>query len=105
MAAKELVSQTVASSKVVVFSKTYCPYCTKAKNALKQFLTPEQFTVLELDQRDDGDDIQAALGEMTGAKSVPRVFVGGKFIGGGDDTARMAGNGELKNLLTSVGAM
>jgi len=105
MAAKELVSQTVASSKVVVFSKTFCPYCTKAKNALQQYLKPEQITVLELDLRDDGENIQAALGEITGARSVPRVFVGGKFIGGGDDTARMAGNGELKNLLTSAGAL
>jgi glutaredoxin 3 len=48
MAAKELVSQTVASSKVVVFSKTFCPYCTKAKNALQQYLKPEQITVLEV---------------------------------------------------------
>jgi glutaredoxin-related protein len=35
----------------------------------------------QLDLRDDGEDIQAALGEITGARSVPRVFVGGKFIG------------------------
>jgi hypothetical protein len=41
---------------------------------------------VQLDQRDDGDAIQAALGEITGGKSVPRVFIGGKFIGGGDDT-------------------
>jgi hypothetical protein len=40
----------------------------------------------QLDQRDDGDAIQAALAEITGGRSVPRVFIGGKFIGGGDDT-------------------
>ena len=34
------------------------------------------------------DDIQDALAEITGARSVPRVFVGGAFIGGGDDTVR-----------------
>lgn len=28
----------------------------------------------------------ARLQEITGGRSVPRVFVGGKFIGGGDDT-------------------
>ena len=34
----------------------------------------------------DGAAIQEYLGELTGGRSVPRVFVGGKFIGGGDDT-------------------
>lgn len=30
---------------------------------------------------------------------VPRVFVNGKFIGGGDDVVRLDKNGELKKLL------
>lgn len=33
---------------VVIFSKTYCPYCTKAKNALKQFLKDGEFLVVEV---------------------------------------------------------
>jgi hypothetical protein len=37
-------------------------------------------------QCSDGAAIQEYLGELTGGRSVPRVFVGGKFIGGGDDT-------------------
>lgn len=41
--------------------------------------------------------------EVTGARSVPRVFIGGKFIGGGDDTVRLFENGELKNLLQAQG--
>lgn len=27
----EFVKKTIASNKVVIFSKTYCPYCTMAK--------------------------------------------------------------------------
>lgn len=38
-------------SQVVVFSKTYCPYCTKAKRALQQFLDASKMTVIELDAR------------------------------------------------------
>jgi glutaredoxin 3 len=52
-----------------------------------------------------GSDIQDALLEITGGRSVPRVFVDGKFIGGGDDTAAKAANGELKTLLVAAGAM
>ena len=74
------------SWQVVVWSKSYCPFCTKAKKALECFLTKAQYTVVELDERSDGDAIQDALLQLTGGRSVPRVFVGGKFIGGGDDT-------------------
>lgn len=48
-------------------------------------------------------EAQDALGEITGARSVPRVFVGGKFIGGGDDTVSKAANGELAQLLAAEG--
>lgn len=79
------------------------PYCIKAKNALRQFTT--NFHVVELDQRGDGDAVQDALLELTGARSVPRVFVGGNFIGGGDDTAAKAANGQLQALLRDAGAL
>ena len=46
-----------------------------------------------------GESIQQELGRRTGATSVPRVFIDGKFIGGGDDTARLAASGALTKLL------
>jgi glutaredoxin 3 len=36
---------------------------------------------------------------------VPRVFIGGKFIGGGDDTARMDKENKLKPMLENAGAI
>lgn len=45
------------------------------------------------------NEIQAFLGKITGGTSVPRVFVNGEFIGGGDDTAQKAASGELKQLI------
>lgn len=62
-----------------------------------------QTAFLQLDQRDDGDSLQDYLLELTGGRSVPRVFVDGQFIGGGDDTAALAASGELKKLLASKG--
>ena len=49
--------------------------------------------------------VQDALLKLTGGRSVPRVFVDGKFIGGGDDTAAMARDGRLKTMLVSAGIM
>lgn len=37
--------------------------------------------------------------EMTGGRTVPRVFVDGKFIGGGTDVKAKYESGELKKLL------
>jgi len=84
----------------MVFSKTYCPFCTKAKKALSEINVT--FEVMELDTRKDCATIQDALGKMTGARSVPRVFVGGKFIGGGDETAQLKKSGELKKMIDSL---
>ncbi len=35
-------------SQVAVFSKTFCPYCTKAKRALQSLLKPEDIFVMEV---------------------------------------------------------
>lgn len=106
-AARAKVDDLIKKHKVVVFSKTYCPYCVKGKKALQQFVDVPSADVFlwELDQADASEcaAVQDALGEITGARSVPRVFVGGKFIGGGDDTAAKAASGELLKLLQAAG--
>eukprot|EP01116_Phalansterium_solitarium_P016231 TRINITY_DN372_c0_g1_i1.p1 TRINITY_DN372_c0_g1~~TRINITY_DN372_c0_g1_i1.p1 ORF type:complete len:275 (+),score=85.53 TRINITY_DN372_c0_g1_i1:92-826(+) len=93
---KELVNRLIRENKSVVFSKSYCPYCAKAKAAFRELDVPH--LVVELDQRNDGSQIQAALRELTGRGTVPNVFVGGRSIGGGDDTVRMLRSGELRRL-------
>ena len=41
-------------------------------------------------------EIQDYMKTKTGARSVPRVFINGKFYGGGDETAAGAKNGDIK---------
>lgn len=85
----------------MVFSKSYCPYCAKAKSALSNIGVHPKVFELDLSAFEgfSAADVQTELGKMTGATSVPRVFVNGKFIGGGDDTARLAANGQLAKML------
>jgi len=101
-AAPEEVERFVNENSVLIFSKTFCPFCRKAKKALAA--AGAEFTVVEIDERDDGDDVQAALLEKTGVKTVPQVFVGGTFIGGGDDTKRLQKSGELAKLVAEAQA-
>ena len=91
------VKKMISDGKVVIFSKTYCPYCNMAKEVFDKIKF--QYTAIELDKRDDGDTIQAILGEMTGATTVPRVFVDGECLGGGTDVKALAESGELNKKL------
>lgn len=96
-AASDFAAEQVASNDVVVFSKSFCPFCKKTKKTLdKMEIT---YTALELNEMDDGADIQDALLEMTGQRTVPNVFIKGKHLGGNDDTQKAAKSGELKAML------
>jgi len=97
MSSKDFVQQLIKENDVVVFSKTYCPYSTKAKKALDS--VGASYKVIELDARADGDSIQSALAELTGRRTVPNVFVHQRSIGGGDDTDALARAGKLKPLI------
>jgi glutaredoxin 3 len=97
---------TISTVKVVVFSKTFCPYCRKAKSILAQYpIDPKRMEVLELEKRPDCQEIQAYMKTLTGASSVPRVFINGQCIGGGDDTAKLHETGQLQELLRECGAI
>jgi glutaredoxin 3 len=68
---KNLVDSLIQNKKVVVFSKSYCPYCTKAKKTFEKYsLNSEEYVVLEIESRDDCSHIQNYLKELTGASSV-----------------------------------
>uniref|UniRef100_A0A7N0TN39 Glutaredoxin domain-containing protein n=1 Tax=Kalanchoe fedtschenkoi TaxID=63787 RepID=A0A7N0TN39_KALFE len=102
----------VATNPVVVFSKSYCPYCARVKKLLAEL--GATFKAVELDierladagySLSDGGEIQAALAEWTKQRTVPNVFIGGKHIGGCDDTVALNSQGKLVLLLKEAGAI
>jgi len=98
---KNLVDSKIAAKKVMVFSKSYCPYCTMAKKALEKYVVPgEEYEVMEIENLDKCQEIQDYLLSLTGARSVPRVFINQKFVGGGSEMKEMDGSGQLKELLS-----
>ncbi|KAJ8028952.1 Glutaredoxin [Holothuria leucospilota] len=101
---KAFVDAQIKDNKVVVFSKTYCPYCRMAKSALAA-AGYEDYALLELDERDDGDAMQTYLAQLTGGRTVPRVFIGGKFVGGGSEVQALQQQGKLVPMLKEVGAL
>jgi glutaredoxin len=97
---RNFIEQEHQSNQVVVWSKSYCPYCHQTKNLFRSSLpSSTNIIVHELDQRPDGNAIQQELVNMTGQPTVPSVWVGGQFIGGNDATQRAHRNGELEKLI------
>eukprot|EP00540_Astrosyne_radiata_P019436 CAMPEP_0116846202 /NCGR_PEP_ID=MMETSP0418-20121206/13701_1 /TAXON_ID=1158023 /ORGANISM="Astrosyne radiata, Strain 13vi08-1A" /LENGTH=150 /DNA_ID=CAMNT_0004477417 /DNA_START=61 /DNA_END=513 /DNA_ORIENTATION=+ len=93
----DFVKSEIESGDVVIFSKSFCPFCKKTKKLMKKLqITP---TVIELDDVDGGAEMQDALAEMTGQKTVPNVFIKGQHLGGNDATQAAAKSGKLQEML------
>ncbi|CAL1593423.1 unnamed protein product [Knipowitschia caucasica] len=89
----QYVQEVVSQNCVVIFSKTTCPYCRMAKSVFNEI--GASYKVIELDEHNDGRRLQEALAQMTGARTVPRVFINGNCIGGGSDTKQLHQQGKL----------
>ncbi len=48
--AKQFVEDKIANNKVVVFSKSYCPFCTMAKQSLRD-AGLQDFAIVEIEDR------------------------------------------------------
>lgn len=99
MSASDFVTKEIDSHKVVIFSKTYCPYCSAAKDLLLNEVKVEGAQVYELDTMDNGADIQAALLQLTGQRTVPNIFINQQHVGGNDNVQSAYRSGKLQELL------
>ncbi|KAG8430274.1 hypothetical protein GDO86_018097 [Hymenochirus boettgeri] len=91
------VKELIDGNRVMVFSKSSCPYCTRVKELFASLST--EYLSLELDKCDDGASIQEVLHELTGQRTVPNVFINKKHIGGCDKTLQAHEDGTLAKLL------
>ena len=55
--------------------------------------------IIELDEIDNGAEIQGALLDLSGQRTVPNVFIKGAHLGGNDDTQNAGSSGKLKEML------
>jgi glutaredoxin 3 len=93
------INSEIAANPVVIFSKTWCGYCSATKRlfAVNYPVTP--VVLHELDTMVGGEAIQAALLAKTGQRTVPSVFVAGQHIGGNDETNQAHKTGKLAQLM------
>ena len=97
MSVRQFIESENAKHQVVIWSKSYCPYCTSAKNLLQNSATNVQ--IYELDRMSNGNDIQNELYQMTRQRTVPNVFIKNQHVGGNDDCQHLHRTGQLKEML------
>jgi len=98
----QYIQKMIKNNPVMVFSKTTCPYCTMAKTALDE--TGVDYVVEEIENREDCAKLQEIFQQLTGGRTVPRVFIGGKCVGGGSETYSLQNQGKLVPLMQKAGA-
>ncbi|KAK9888787.1 hypothetical protein WA026_001011, partial [Henosepilachna vigintioctopunctata] len=65
----QAVKALIQTDAEAIFSKTYSKLAKNISDELKK-----SYTDIQLDARDDGDEILAVLSYITGARTVPRVL-------------------------------
>lgn len=95
---EETIKGAVAASKVVIFSKDFCPFCRATKELFDA--KGVEYTTIEINLKEDAADWQTALATVSGGqRTVPNVFISGEHLGGADDTKAADESGKLDEML------
>ncbi len=82
---------------VKMYTTQVCPYCTMAKNLLKQV----GVTKIEEIRIDEDPQARAKMMQLTGRRTVPQIFIGSTHVGGFDDLSALHKAGKLLPLLNN----
>ena len=83
---------------VKIYTTGTCPYCIKAK----QLLLACGVTKLDEIRVDLVTDERQNMIDISGRRTVPQIFIGGKHIGGCDDLVALDGKGALVPMLNAA---
>lgn len=99
--ADDFVTDSVAADKVVLFTKQGCPYCASIKDLFSDLSVPYSEHIIS--EMPNYPDVVAALERVTSMSTAPNLFIGGKHIGGNQETQDLHKAHELIPILESAG--
>jgi len=79
---------------VEIYTRPFCPYCTRARRLLDE----RGIRFAEIDVRTDRA-AEARMQERSGRTSVPQIFIDGHHVGGSDELAAADRSGQLERLV------
>ncbi|KAG0221794.1 hypothetical protein BGX31_009557 [Mortierella sp. GBA43] len=102
VALEKRLQKLIDDNRIMVFSKSYCPYSAAAKKLLHSYTNDLQ--VLEVDLEDHSAEIKAILTKIAGGHSTfPSIFFKGESIGGRDNLQALDDAGRLQPRLKALG--
>lgn len=81
--------------KVEIYTKSFCPYCTRAK----MLLDAKGAAFEEIEVTSDAAGFERMVERAGGKRTVPQIFIDDQHIGGSDDLAAADARGVLDQLL------
>jgi len=97
------VEYRIRSAKILVVSKTSCTACTQAKELLRSLVSRTGIspTIIEVDQYklQCTKGVINYLAAQTGIRTVPQIYINGRFVGGNDAVQRLHLEGRLVPLI------
>ena len=79
---------------VLIYTKSFCPYCVRAKDLLERKGVKYEEIYL-----DDRPDEYATLKAKTGMMTVPQIFINDQLVGGYTELAALEGAKKLDEML------
>ncbi len=91
---------------LVFFALQWCEFCWSARKLLDALNVP--YRTVALDGPDYADpewaaDVRRAVGERSGAPTIPQIFLAGKHLGGATDLFDAHNDGRLAGLFARAG--
>jgi len=83
-------------AKIEIYTKSWCPYSTRAKDLLDR----KGVSYEEIDVTDDSFK-EAEMVERASRQTVPQIFINGHHLGGSDELLAADKSGRLDLLLSS----
>lgn len=85
-------------SKVEIYTKAFCPYCTRAL----RLLASKPVEVEEHDITMGGPRRAEMIERSNGGMTVPQIFINGQHVGGSDDLVALEAAGKLDALIAAA---
>ncbi|KAK2150624.1 hypothetical protein LSH36_398g02027 [Paralvinella palmiformis] len=101
--AQPFIDAKIRQRTVLMFTKKSCPDSKLARSILDDYnMRPDVYECCDIDSRQDCTQLENYLQVLclTDTRSVPQLFVRGKYIGGEKEIPRYHESGELKRILS-----
>ena len=79
-------------TKVIIYTKDFCSYCTKAKALFNK----KNIFFEEIDVTNNNALLEEMIQKSNGMRTLPQIFINDQHIGGCDDLYRLYESGKLE---------